>query len=91
MYKDNSHLLCDEKQILIGQLHSSGSTYFGLGNFVCYGADVGISVDSRATVTPRMNGLRIIGGEGIFLDGTGIQAGIGAGSMLIRDIRVWQA
>jgi hypothetical protein len=91
MYKDNCHLLCDEKQILIGQLHNSGSTYFGLGNFVCRGADTGISVDSRATAAPRMNGLRIVGGEGILLDGTGIQVGLGAGQMLIRDIRVWQA
>ena len=91
MYKDNCHLMCDDKQILIGQLHNSSSTYFGLGNFECRGADVGISVDSRAISVPRMDGLRIVGGEGIFLDSTGIQVGVGAGQMLMRDIRVWQA
>ena len=91
MYKDNCHLVCDEDQILIGQVHDSGSTYIGLGNFECRGAEVGISVDSRATEVPRMRGLRIIGGRGILLDGTGIEIGVGAGQMLIEQLHIWEA
>jgi hypothetical protein len=90
MYKDNCRLVCDEKQILIGQRHNSSSAHIGLGNFVCIGADVGISVDSRVIDAPKMTQMRIVGGEGIFLDGTGIHIGAGSAQMIVRDIRLWQ-
>jgi hypothetical protein len=91
MYKDNCHIVCDEKQTLIGQVHPSGSSCIGLSNFVCRGGPAGISVDSRSGAAPRLTGIRIVGGEGILLDGTGIKVGVGAGSMLIAQMRVWQA
>ena len=89
MYKDNCHIVCDETQTLIGQVHGSSNSYIGLNNFVCRGGEAGISVDSRSGAPPRLTGIRIVGGEGILLDGTGIKVGVGAGSMLIAQMRVW--
>ena len=89
MYKDNCHIICDETQTRIGQVHGLITTYIGLSNFVCRGGEAGISVDSRDGVPPQLTGIRMVGGEGILLDGTGIKVGVGAGSMLISQMQVW--
>ena len=89
MYKDNCHIVCDEKQTLIGQIHGLTTTYIGLSNFVCRGGQAGILVDSRSGVPPRLTGIRMVGGKGILLDGTGIKVGVGAGGMLIAQMQVW--
>lgn len=89
MYKDNCHLVCDENQILIGQVNELNGAYIGLSNFRCLGADVGISVDSRVTAKPLLKGIRVAGGDGIFLDGTGIQVGVGSAQMYITGLRAW--
>jgi hypothetical protein len=89
MYRDNCHIVCDEGQTIIGQVYGAACSYIGLGNFVCRGGEAGISVDSRSGTPPRLAGIRMVGGEGIFLDGTGIKIGVGAGSMHIAQMRVW--
>lgn len=90
MYKDNCHIVCNNNQTLIGQVHGSTKTYIGLSNFVCKGGEVGISVDSRSGVSPKLTGIRLAGGEGVILDGTGIKVGVGAGGMLIDNMQVWE-
>lgn len=91
MYKDNCHIICDAQQLLVGQVHGPRNTYIGLGSFSCRGAAVGVSVDSRTQATHVPKGISIVGGEGIFIDGTGIKVAVGAGSMLIAQMRVWVA
>jgi len=90
MYRDNCHIICDETQTLIGQTHQSGMTYIGLSNFVCKGGEVGISVDSSSGISPILTGIRMIGGEGILLEGTGIKVGVGASVMLISKMKIWE-
>lgn len=91
MYINNCHIVCDEKQLLVGQTFGSKGAYIGLGNFTCSGAIAGISVDSRTRTTPIPTGISIAGGQGVSIDGTGISVGVGAGSMLIAEMKVWVA
>lgn len=91
MYKDNCHIVCDDQHLLVGQVHASRSTYVGLGNLSCGGAQVGVSVDSRSQAAPIPRGISIVGGQGISIDGTGINVAVGASSMLIAQMRVWVA
>lgn len=89
MYKDNCHLVASDDELCVGQLHNQGQTYIGLGGFRCVGSTTAIEVDSRAGLVPSPTGLRMIGGEGILLDGTGIRVGVGAGQMTIGRLRLW--
>lgn len=91
MYKDNCHIVCDQTKTLVGQKHGEETTYVGLSKFVCRGGEVGISVDSRSGAPPRLKGIRMAGGEGVILEGTGIKVGKGAGSMQIAQIQVWES
>lgn len=88
MYKDNCHLLCKDGELLVGQIHESGRTYIGLKNFQCQGAEAGVCVDSREGKAPKLVGIRMVGGEGILLDGTGIRVGVGAGQMCIGQLKI---
>lgn len=88
MYKDNCHIVCDSEKLLVGQIHDSGHTYIGLGNFESLGASIGVSIDSRDTKIPKLRGVRIVGGQGILLDGTGIKVAVG-GSGLVQKMQVW--
>lgn len=89
MYKDNCHIVCDAEKLLVGQVYEGTSTYIGLGNFKCAGANPGVSVDSRKIKSPKLSGVRIIGGEGVLLDGTGIKVAVGAAQMWIQQMKVW--
>lgn len=89
MYKDNCHIICDEKRVLVGQLVGKEWTYIGLSNFECEGACVAISVDSTTGDVPKLKGIRMAGGSGILLEGTGITIGVGAGRMTIDQLKVW--
>ncbi|MGG6262463.1 HNH endonuclease [Stutzerimonas stutzeri] len=83
MYKDTCHLVVSGDQLEIGQFHGGKKTYIGLANFHCVGANMAIAVDSRNDQPPYPTGLRMAGGEGIVLEGTGIRVGVGAGQMRI--------
>jgi hypothetical protein len=89
MYKDNCHLVATDDELRIGQTHAEAHTYIGQSGFQCNGARAAIAVDSRANVPPIPTGLRMVGGEGILLDGTGIRVGVGAGQMIIGRLRLW--
>lgn len=91
MFIDNCHICCDETRLLVGHIGRDGaSSYIGLGNFSCRGATTGICVDARGEQPPKLNGLRMAGGEGIILPGTGIKIAVGAGSMHIAELQLWQ-
>jgi hypothetical protein len=91
MFIDNCHILCDEEKLLVGHVGQNGeSSYIGLGNFSCMGATTGICVDTRGGAPPKLNGFQITGGKGIILPGTGIRIAVGAGSMCIADLRLWE-
>lgn len=89
MYKDSCHLLADDSELCIGQIHTEAQTYIGLSGFECIGSRAAIAVDSRTIGKPVLTGLRMIGGQGIILDGTGIRVGVGAGGMTIGRLRLW--
>lgn len=89
MYKDNCHIMCTKGELLVGQINAIGATYLGLGGFECHCAEAGICVDSRSGDPIQLTGIRIPGGEGILLDGTGIRIGVGAGQMWIENLKVW--
>ncbi|EIC21148.1 hypothetical protein [Thiorhodovibrio frisius] len=89
MYKDSCHLLADDSELCIGQIHKETQTYIGLSSFQCMGSRTAIAVDSRTIGKPVLTGLQMIGGQGIILDGTGIRVGVGAGSMTIGRLRLW--
>jgi len=89
MYKDNCHLIASDEELCIGQVHDQAHTYIGLAGFRCAGSATAIAVDSRASLAPAPTRLRMIGGEGIMLDGTGIRVGVGAGQMVIGRLRLW--
>jgi hypothetical protein len=89
MYIGNCHIVCDEHQLLVGQIHGARGIYIGLARFGCVGAKVGVSVNSRAAPAPT--GISIVGGQGISIDGTGINVAVGASSMHILEMSVWAA
>ncbi len=88
MIKNNCHIICEGDQIFIGQISSSNNVYIGLKGFQCKGAAAGLSVDSRELSNIRPSGLRMTGGEGIILEGTGIRIGRNAGRMIIGELQL---
>jgi hypothetical protein len=89
MYKGRSHLLIRNDEMLVGHLNESHYSYIGLGNFHCIGALVGINVRTDGSTENRPTGIRMVGGEGVILDGTGITIGQGATQMCIQTLKVW--
>lgn len=89
MYKGRSHLFIRNGEMLVGHLNEDQYSYIGLGNFHCIGASVGINVRTDGTTGIRPTGIRMVGGEGVILDGTGITIGQGAAQMRIQTLKVW--
>jgi hypothetical protein len=89
MYMDDCHVRLEEDHVLIGRLFHGHWFYVGLNNFSCIGADTGISINSRSASPPQLSEIRMVGGKGIALEGTGISLGCGAASMVIDRLRVW--
>ena len=58
-------------------------------SFDCWGAKACVVVDAHKAGIP-LKGLRIVGGEGILLEGPDIQLGAGNGKALIRRLAVWR-
>jgi hypothetical protein len=91
MYKDNCHIVCKDGELLVGQIKNFEATYIALGSFQCRDAEVGVCVDSRHGEPVHPIGLRMIGGQGVSFDGTGIQIGVGAAQMHVGQVRLWAA
>lgn len=90
MLKDNCRIICNNDQLMVGQTVKGVEAFIGIGNFICMMPKVAISVDSRSNVTPRITAVKLVGGEGIFLEGTGIRLGVGSISMGVSDLMVWE-
>lgn len=88
MYWGESRLVCNSEITLIGQIHNQASPFIGLMNFTGRGVDVAFSVNTSAfaETVPVIKGMRMIGGKGIYLDGTGIIVAEGAGVMHVGQV-----
>ena len=89
MYKGRSHLLIKKGEMLVGHLNENQYSYIGLANFHCVSASVGINVRTDGSTVIKPTGVRMVGGEGVMLDGTGITIGQGAAQMQIQTLKVW--
>ncbi len=87
----NSHLVLRNNLLSVGRIAADVEYYVGIERLECTGAEVGVSVDEDGIAIPRMEGLTIVGGEGIELKGTGIKLAIGAGSSTIRGLVIEEA
>lgn len=88
MYINGNHLICDEKDIIVGK-HKNGSyNYLGFGSFSCKGADIGVYI-SDSNKALEYTGIKVAGGKGVILEGTGIMLGKKAKIMHLRDLRIW--
>lgn len=86
-----SHLLLTENSLNVGRITPDAEYYVGIGRLECLGADIGVSVDSANTPSPNFTGFKIVGGEGIDIQGTGIKLAVGSGSMTIKELRIEDA
>jgi hypothetical protein len=62
-----------------------------MARFECLGSRSCIQLDSRALEDPNIQGLSMVGGEGVHLVGTGIKLGVGSGRMCILGLKVEDA
>lgn len=84
----NGHLILRENALIVGRISTDTLYYVGLGWLDCHGARIGVLVDTQNPPAPKMKGFAIRGGEGIFLEGTGVSVAVGAGRMILRDVRI---
>lgn len=75
----------------VGRVESDAEYSIGLERFECYGADVGVKVDSTKVKAPTITALNMIGGKGLVLEGTGVSLGIGASRMTILGLSIEHA
>lgn len=87
----NSHLVLKNNRLSVGIISAEAEYYVGIDRLECFGAEIGVSVNEKGIETPRMEGLTIIGGEGIYLQGTGIKLASGARRMTIRGLIIEEA
>jgi len=86
-----SHLILKKNILKVGRLTSNHEYYIGVEALECFGADIGVSVDSKNFPDPQYKGFSMVGGSGIELQGTGIKLAIGSGRILIRGICIEEA
>ncbi|MBU4033857.1 MAG: hypothetical protein KKG34_03560, partial [Proteobacteria bacterium] len=87
-----SHIILTEDELKIGRITPTAEYYVGIGSLECLGADIGVFVDSKNTPRPNLTGIRMAGGEGIDIQGTGIKLCVGSTcSMTIKELRIEDA
>lgn len=87
----SSHLILREDLLAVGRLHPDAEYYVGLEHLECHGAQVAVLVDTKNPLVPEFQGLKLVGGEGLMLEGTGIRVAVGAVTMLIGGIQIEEA
>jgi hypothetical protein len=75
----------------VGRVETDAEYSIGLDRFECEGADVGVKVNSVGTQKPILKDFRMVGGEGLTLEGTGLSLGIGASRMTILGLSIEHA
>jgi len=88
MYINGSHLICNERDIIVGKQKNGIYNYLGFGSFSCKGADTGVYISDSDTKFDY-HGIKILGGEGVILKGAGITLGKKAKIMHFKDLRLW--
>ncbi|MCY1278957.1 hypothetical protein D9M69_295140 [compost metagenome] len=83
------HLLLQGGQLAVGRVTPEAEYYVTLEGLQCLGAHIGVQVTS--TPIPTFRGLRIEGGKGVHLDGTGVRVGVGSPSAYILKLGIEHA
>ncbi|WP_127519450.1 HNH endonuclease [Edwardsiella tarda] len=91
MRSGNAFLRLRKGSLEVGRVESDAEYSVGFERFECYGANIGVKVDSTKVKEPSIHRLSIIGGKGLSLEGSGIQLGIGASRMTIRGLSIEHA
>lgn len=86
-----SHLMLRNDFLAVGRISPEAEYYVGIERLECHGAQVGVQVDTSIDPPTQLQGLTLIGGQGIHLVGTGVQIGIGSGPMTIRGLQIEHA
>lgn len=81
-----SHILVSKDGLKVGRIEKNKQVYIGIRYLECWGSRIGVLVNSNTMKNPRFNGLRIVGGEGIDLVGTGIRLGVRSGSSYMHGL-----
>jgi hypothetical protein len=87
----NAHLRLKTNALFVGRVSPEAEYYVGLGRLECIGANVGVQVDTNNPPVPKLTKFVMKGGEGLFLEGTGVSLGVGAASMSLGDLRIEDA
>ena len=75
----------------VGRVEADAEYSIGLERFECDAADVGVKVDSLGVQEPVLKAVRMVGGKGLALEGTGISLGTGASRMTILGLSIEHA
>jgi hypothetical protein len=75
----------------VGRVEADAEYSVGLERFECDGADVGVKVDSVGVQEPILKAVRMVGGKGLTLEGTGISLGTGTSRMTILGLSIEHA
>ncbi len=75
----------------VGRFEADAEYSVGLERFECDGADVGVKVDSVGVQEPILKAVRMVGGEGLTLEGTGLSLGVGTSRMTILGLSIEHA
>lgn len=90
MYVPPFRVVVDQGRIIVRQYAVDNSCAVDVevdGDFQ-YG-DCSIYLDSSETKTPELGEVRIVGGKGVWIEGTGIWFGFGNQGALLRKVAVW--
>jgi hypothetical protein len=86
-----SHLELSSDWLAVERVRPDAEYYVGIEQMECFGAEVAVQVDTKRYPSPEYRGLRIVGGEGIDLVGTGVRLGVGNGMMTVKGVCIERA
>lgn len=88
---DNCHLSCKNGSFSLGRITESSEYYLGIEYLESYGSTTGILIKPEQFKAPKLTNLKIVGGEGIELVGTGIIVAKGSGKVVMRGLTIEEA
>ncbi|MCH8533416.1 MAG: hypothetical protein LAT65_21480 [Saccharospirillum sp.] len=91
MKSGNAYLRLRRGSLEVGRITPYAEYFIGFQRFECAGAEVGVSVGSKKIEAPTLRNLKMIGGKGVELEGTGIAVGVGAATMTILGLSIEHA
>jgi hypothetical protein len=84
------HVAIDSGSLLVGQYDENGnqSIYFAIDGIFRYG-DCALYLDSNRVSQLKPSGMKMVGGKGAWIEGTGIWMGFGSSQALLHRIRIY--